>query len=1510
MEENRSESFTNANICEELESLKAQLAEMKNKLRQVPKIQNPACILQKDTSYDVWRKIVENDFRTFGYLYLIDKNETKPTLSTDEETSRSGFAMGYLISRLDDEYKRLVCDINEPMAILEKLDSLRHPKIPSNKFILKRSWSNLTYLKGKETATQFITRFEEATRNLMRVTEGEIKEEDILENFLMAIYNTVPEVIRRYDASGGKISLNEIKSMMLNTEATETEAKARCEEMETAVALNASAESRDSKRSGKFNVDKGKVCYRCGKPNHMSFECKSRAIICYNCKELTTNHDAKTCRKRKVIGKNRVGYNFKMEQRGRSSGRRMYKNIGNRKSYEGSQIKEDNRRGLYKKVKLSGKEGEKPKFAFIAMEDLDVSYAENLQGEGEANAAEVEGENFSIPKNITFLADSGANEHLVNNLNYLTDLEKVENEIQIKGVNSDKGADLKIKYKGVINVKLSSGRVEKLKNVLYSKHLSKNLFSLRKLVNKGALVNLSEDGINIVDVKSNKLVKSGRYDGRFWWLNFELANQTKYSFNSESYVEMHDEQSVNDELNKIENDHNYHKTAQEHSINEEHNYSLEKDFSFKEINDEGKLERYIECVSEMNKSDLEEINKRKVESLKSNIGLLWHYRLGHVSKSYLEQMSKINVELRNVKFTNDILECDICKRAKIVREPCKSIRYKYDEPLRLIHTDVMGPITPSTFKFGNTYIVTFIDDFTRYAWAYPMANKSMVHIALGSMLENARTILGKDAKITFLRLDNGTEYFTENMKLLVEKEKISFREAPPYTPNLNGTAERFNLDIQQKIRSLLFDSGFPLQLWGYALNFAVNVYNKTPKRSLGYNIPYEMIHKRSCSIKYFRRFGCLSYVLNTKTRGKFNDRSVRGFLVACGETSYYIIEPETGKVYRSKNVNFIESKTYGNVFVKGDKSSVLSDPNEVGNTSQWLICEDKLSLTNRDNIGINVVREHFGLMCEKFVSESQECMNETLYDNESDIEAFMAYVENEPSSYKDAKESVEWKEWEKAIEDEFNSLTKNETWVLIERNELPVNQNILKSRWVFKKKNESSVGIKYKARLVIKGFADKNKYDLTETFAPVARLSDVKFILSVANKYNLDIHQMDVKTAFLNGKLEKPVYMEIPEGYKGKENLDEKYVCKLIGALYGLKISPRRWYERFRVVMKKLYFEIYEFQPCIFTWRKNGKFVILLLYVDDILMVGNCKNKMDQTKNSLSKEFEMVYLGCPKKFLGIEVKRDIKNKTMFLSQRDFMLKMLERFGMNESKPVRTPMVNVNCSSDVNEVNKNETYPYRQAIGSLLYLSNGTRPDITYAVNVLSRKQVNFNHNDWIQVKRVFRYLKGTLDFGLKYKSEKNDLECYVDASLGMNDEAGKSTSGLIIMLFGDVIYWRSKKQSHVALSSSEAEYIAMSLACKELTCYREMCRRLIKFDIVPTLYEDSNAAIKLAKSEESRALKHIVKLCYHYVRLEVANKNLIIKWVSTKEQLADILTKALGYSVFEKLRNSLIAKYD
>lgn len=290
----------------------------------------------------------------------------------------------------------------------------------------------------------------------------------------------------------------------------------------------------------------------------------------------------------------------------------------------------------------------------------------------------------------------------------------------------------------------------------------------------------------------------------------------------------------------------------------------------------------------------------------------------------------------------------------------------------------------------------------------------------------------------------------------------------------------------------------------------------------------------------------------------------------------------------------------------------------------------------------------------------------------------------------------------------------------------------MSTRWLFKRKEESNNEIRYKARLVIRGYADTNNYDIGEVYAPVARLSDVRFLLIIANKYDLELHQLDVKTAFLNGVLEKEVFMEIPEGYEGGDELRQNYVCKLKKALYGLKVSPKRWYERLQLTMSSLGLEKYPLQSCMFIWRKNGKFVIILLYVDDILIASNCKSKLNQIRNGLQKEFEMTYLGCPEKFLGIEIKRDRNNRTIYIHQRKFIIKMLQKFKMLDCKPVSTPMVTreterkgeIECERPSRKV-----FPFREAIGSLLYLSSGTRPDITYAVNMLSRKQNNYSMED-------------------------------------------------------------------------------------------------------------------------------------------------------------------------------------
>jgi hypothetical protein len=382
-------------------------------------------------------------------------------------------------------------------------------------------------------------------------------------------------------------------------------------------------------------------------------------------------------------------------------------------------------------------------------------------------------------------------------------------------------------------------------------------------------------------------------------------------------------------------------------------------------------------------------------------------------------------------------------------------------------------------------------------------------------MEEIRTIRGQEARITFLRLDNGTEYMTDNLKELLKKEKITLDKSPPYTSDLNGTAERFNLEIQQKIRCVLFDSRFPLQMWAYALQFILTVYNRTPRKALRGKIPYEEMFRKPCTVKYFRRFGCACYFLDTKARAKFGDRSVDGFLVGCADTHYLIIDPHTGKVYRSKNVRFTESKTYGDIYVRENKTTVLTDPpvssQDEGRKFFYPTDEESVEKTT-PNETLRDAREKFSLLCGDFCSENNA------------YEAYNINVDDEPETYGNAKQSLGWDDWRKAVEDEFNSHFKNETWKIIKRSEVPSSQAIMSSKWIFKRKEVANGEKIYKARLVVRGFSDKNIYDRTEVYAPVARLTDVRFFLSMVNKYKLILTYIDVKTAFLNGLLEKEAY--------------------------------------------------------------------------------------------------------------------------------------------------------------------------------------------------------------------------------------------------------------------------------------------------------------------------------------------------------------------------------------------------
>lgn len=256
--------------------------------------------------------------------------------------------------------------------------------------------------------------------------------------------------------------------------------------------------------------------------------------------------------------------------------------------------------------------------------------------------------------------------------------------------------------------------------------------------------------------------------------------------------------------------------------------------------------------------------------------------------------------------------------------------------------------------------------------------------------------------------------------------------------------------------------------------------------------------------------------------------------------------------------------------------------------------------------------------------------------------ALLAEINSDPSSYKEAMQTREKYKWQEAISEELLSMKENEVWVLVDRpkpTSAKSKLNVINSRWVLKRKYKDG-GTKYKARLVIRGFKDLTQYDLTETYAPVSRLSLVRAVLAIINKYDLEVVQLDVKTAFLNGKLDEHIYMEIPEGFtEYNESERRTKVCKLQRALYGLRISPKRWNMQFSEVAEKAGLKSHDTEPCLFTWREGEEFLILLLYVDDMLIASNKSRKLQEVKTVVRNEFIMSDLGAPETFLGIEIKR-------------------------------------------------------------------------------------------------------------------------------------------------------------------------------------------------------------------------------------------------------------------------------
>jgi len=524
-----------------------------------------------------------------------------------------------------------------------------------------------------------------------------------------------------------------------------------------------------------------------------------------------------------------------------------------------------------------------------------------------------------------------------------------------------------------------------------------------------------------------------------------------------------------------------------------------------------------------------------------------------------------------------------------------------------------------------------------------------------------------------------------------------------------------------------------------------------------------------------------------------------------------------------------------------------------------------------------------------------------------------------PQTYVEVMSSAKRDEWTKAMRAEFEGCEQQQTWELVRRADLPVGTNIIPVKWVFKIKTDETGAItKYKARITPKGFKQRHGVDYFEVFANTGKYKTLRVALSLAASNDMELHQFDVPQAFTQAELDEDVYMMMPQGFEV-----DGMVCHLKKSLYGLKQSPRNWYLLVsEFIIAELGFRATVSDPCLFHLRsRTGQMMLLFLFVDDMQVAVKKADEVEwaEAHAKLKQRFNITNLGESRFMLGMRITRDRSAQTIKLDQELYVTKALEKFGLAQCAPSRTP--GVSSSLDDDQESKEQDQPtdlkvYQEKVGTLLYAAISTRPDIAYAVNKLTQRMQAPKVRDARACDRVFRYLSGTRAMGLLFgRRARTDggyesrvaVDAYADSDWASDRVDRKSITGWIARINGDPVSWASKKQKVVSLSTCEAELYAEAAAINETKWLCGLLKEIGLKSSVPIVYGDNQSAQALSKNGiKSERTKHVA-IKYAFIYDEVTKGRVQLQWVPTKDQLADTLTKALGAPQHRTLVDQLMA---
>ena len=883
-------------------------------------------------------------------------------------------------------------------------------------------------------------------------------------------------------------------------------------------------------------------------------------------------------------------------------------------------------------------------------------------------------------------------------------------------------------------------------------------------------------------------------------------------------------------------------------------------------------------------------------------------------------------------------DCDACIQAKHAKLPFpKSSPSQNLEIGDLIVADIWGPASVESIHH-HTYYLSFTDFASRLSILYFLKQRSDSLNAL--RLYHKFFITQKGRSFRILKVDNAKEFILGDFKSYLDEHGIILETTAPYSSSQNGVAERLNRTLVERARAMIIDSNSPKFLWEDAVAYACYLKNRSPTRALSNITPHEAFWGKIPDISNVHPFGTKCWVLVPEARrSKLDPKSEQYQFTGIADHSagfrYYV--PHSRKILHSRNVIFtsspqppidfpippstsdasglegepstsslpktepsyttVQDQLPNRVILRPEKET--QDPPAPRRSSRNTIRHDYRAINNgTEALAKQVVSSDAPIAQLLPPRDSRSSLPSSSSTSFTSLISDFAFISHDgltdmPISLKEVQSRPDWPQWKEAMEREISQLLKLGTFTL---EHLPLNRKPIGCRWVFVIKRDPSGNItKYKARLVAQGFSQIPGQDFLATYAPVMRLESYRTLLALAAAQDWEIHQIDVVGAYLNGELEEEIYMRQPPGYED----GTPRVCRLHKALYGLKQAGRVWNIKFNdIFVNTLGYTRIPADFCVYIRRNQHGLSIVIIHVDDSSITTFPPSYMTSAKAEIANHLEITDLGEAKTFVGLQIQRDRANHTISIHQTSYITRVLERFGMLSSHIVHSPMdPNVSLTpTPPDSHTPPPDFPYAAAIGSLMYAAVATRPDISHAVQCLSQFTSNPSQQHVTAVKRVFRYLNGTRNLGITYGTTSDTtLYGYTDADWGQDSADRKSISGYVFLISGGAVSWSSKKQTSVALSTMEAEYMALCHTSKDAIWLRTLLSDLTFPQAEPTtIFCDNQAAIIYAHDNQFHARAKHIGMQYHFVRDQITQKILKVTYVPTKDNCADIFTKGLA----------------